>query len=117
MDDYIVYVQTDAQGRITAINSSAFVVDTTGWIEIDRGNGYDFHHAYGHYLSKALMTEECVWRYKLVDGVPVERTQAEIEADIAALPPAPPTQEERIAALEAVIAAQAEALEALGVTV
>lgn len=37
-EPYHVYVQTDEQGRITAINSSAFVLESWG-TEIDRGWG------------------------------------------------------------------------------
>lgn len=38
-------------------------------------------------------------RYKLVDGIPVERTQAEISADIAAIPISTPTVQEQTDAL------------------
>jgi hypothetical protein len=47
-----------------------------------------------------------IYQHKIVDGVLVELTQQEIDAleqrdaDFAAQPPAPPTIEERLAALE-----------------
>ena len=53
LEPYIVYVQTDEQGRITAVNSSAFV--STDWgTEIDRGYGDKYHHAQGNYLDAGL---------------------------------------------------------------
>ena len=36
---YKVYVKTNADGIITAVNSSAFISDSTGWTEIDEGTG------------------------------------------------------------------------------
>lgn len=44
MYDYIVYVITDTQGRIAAINSSAFMPDTTGWVQIDQGGGDKYQY-------------------------------------------------------------------------
>ena len=100
MDEYTVYIKTDEQGRIIAVNSSAFLDDTTDWIEIDSGVGDKYHHAQGNYLDKPICTDDGIYRYKLVDGAVVERTVEEIAADLAAQPAPEPTQEERIAALE-----------------
>ena len=36
MHPYIVYVKPDDQNRIVSVNSSAFIADLTGWVEIDR---------------------------------------------------------------------------------
>ena len=36
---YKVYIQTNQYGIVTAINSSAFLPDTTGWTQIDEGEG------------------------------------------------------------------------------
>ena len=96
--EYIVYVKTDAQNRITDVNSSEFIPDTSGWIEIDRGNGDKYHHAQGHYFPMSLMTDEGVWRYKLDNGAAVERTAEEIAEDIALLPPPAPTKEDQLQA-------------------
>ena len=97
---YIVYVITDEAGRITAINSSAFLSDATDWVQIDSGYSDKYHHAQGNYLDKPLYDKRCICRYKLVDGKPVERTQEEMDADY--LPPEPkPSTEERVAQLEA----------------
>lgn len=96
---YGVYIKTDEQNRITAINSSAFLQDVANWMKIDEGYGDKHHHAQGNYLNKPLMDDRGICRYKLVDGKPVERTQEEMDADYT--PPVPvPSPEERLAALE-----------------
>ena len=92
-EPYHVYVQTDEQGRITAVNSSAFVGEDWG-TEIDQGYGDQYHHAQGNYFPAPVYTADGIPRYKLVDGSPVERTEEEIAADRAALPPPPPTTAE-----------------------
>lgn len=79
-DPYHVYVQTDEQGRITAVNSSAFVSADWG-TEIDQGYGYKYHHAQGNYFPQPIYTEDGISRYKLKDGAAMERTEEEIEAD------------------------------------
>ena len=94
-DDFIVYVQTDEQNRITAVNSSAFVPAEWG-TEIDNGTGDRYHHAQGNYFDHPIYTEDGIPRYKLVDGKAVERTEEEIQADREALPkpePAPTVEE------------------------
>ena len=87
---YKVYVKTDPQRRITAINSDAFLPDVDGWTEIDSGDGDRCHHAQGNYFSQPIMTIEGVYRYKLAGGEVIERTSEEIQADIDAIPPPPP---------------------------
>ena len=101
MNPYIVYAKTDSNGYITAINSSAFLPDTTGWTEIDSGYGDKYHHAQGNYFPKSIITMGGAYRYKLVDGKPVECTAEEIAAQEEALRPAPtPTLESRVETLE-----------------
>lgn len=97
MASYHVYVQTDEQDRITAINSSAFVSRDWG-AEIGSGPDGKHHHAQGNYLPRPVYTHDGIPRYKLVDGQPVERTQEEIEADRAAIPAPPPTAQEQLRA-------------------
>lgn len=98
MDPYIVYVRIDDMDRIISINSSAFLTDTSGWIEIDRGFGDKYHHAQGNYLPASLFEERGVPRYKLVESKPVERTQEEIDADY--VKPVPQPSETDIALVE-----------------
>lgn len=100
----IVYIRQDAQNRIIDFGSSAFLRDTTGWIEVDRGIGDRYTHAQGNYMPLPLMTEGGAYRYAYIDGAIAERTAAEIAADEDAAVPVPqPTAEERIAELEAAL--------------
>lgn len=94
-----VYVRTDENGRIIAVNSSVFLRDTEGWTLIDEGYGDRYHHAQGNYFDKPIIDERGICRYKLVDGKPVERTQEEMDADY--VPPTPqPSADERMAEIE-----------------
>ena len=96
---YDVYVKPDEAGRITAINSSAFLSGTDGWVKIDHGVSDKFHHAQGNYCPKPIMDERGIYRYKLVDGKPIERTQEEMDGDYTP-PEQRPTTEQRVDALE-----------------
>lgn len=89
-----VLVQTDDAGRVTAINSDAFV-SGDGWTQIDEGEGDRYRHAQNNYLLKPLTDERGVYRYKLVDGLVAQRTQAEMDAEFDALPAPEPTAEEK----------------------
>lgn len=97
---YKVLVRVDSACRVVAINSSAFVQDTDGWVEIDSGYGDRYHHAQGNYLPGPLYDDRGICRYKLVDGAVIERTQEEMDADYAARPAPPPDDKARITALE-----------------
>ena len=85
----IVYVKTNDSGYITAVNSSAFLSDTTGWAEIDRGYGDKYGHAQGNYFPEPIYTHGGAYRYKLVDGQPQECTPEEIAAQEEARKPKP----------------------------
>lgn len=111
---YTVYAQLDAQERITAVNSSAFLAAPVpeGWVQIDEGEGDKYHHAQGNYFAAPLYDERGICRYKLVEGAAVERTQAEMDADYT--PPVPaPTLNERVTAVEAGQATQDTAIDEL----
>lgn len=112
-----VYVKTDEKGRIVAINSGDFLTDLDGWVQVDEGMGDRYHHAQGNYLPGLIRDERGIFRYKLVEGQVVERTQEEMDADWEEPEPVP-TDKERIAALEKDNANLKEALELLlsGVT-
>ncbi len=96
---YIVYVKIDDANRITAVRSSDFLTDVYGWVEIDRGYGYKYRLAGGNYFPLPIRDERDIYRYKLVDGQPVERTQEEMDADYVP-PEIKPSDKERIEALE-----------------
>lgn len=101
MKPYIVYVKTNDSSHIAAVNSSAFLPDTTNWVEIDSGYGDKYHHAQGNYFQQPIRTIGGAYRYKLVDGKPVECTTDEIAAQEEALKPVPtPTLESRVDVLE-----------------
>lgn len=113
MQPYIVYVRSDVENRITAVDSSAFLADTTGWVQIDSGYGDKYHHAQGNYFDRPLYDDRGICRYRsypfvdapsgeiiaryIKDGVEyliLERTQEEMDADFAARPAPEPTTEE-----------------------
>lgn len=100
---YSVYVTVRDDGAIIAINSSGFIADATGWTKIDEGIGDRYHHAQGNYLRGPVFDERGIPRYKLVDGAVVERTQEEMDDEVAALPPAPATVDERLDELYAAL--------------
>ena len=93
MKPYIVYVKVNDSGYITTVNSSAFLTDTTGWEEIDRGYGDKYHHSQGNYFPESIYTDGGAYRYKLVDGKPLECTAEEIAAQETALVPSDPEPE------------------------
>lgn len=95
---YKVYVKIDAESRINAVNSSAFLADTAGWILIDEGTEWPrYHHAQGNYFDGGTFTADGIPRYKLEEGRPVQRTAEEIQADRAAVV-TPPTETEQLRA-------------------
>ena len=117
MDEYLVYIRVDDAGRVVDINSSAFLTDTDGWVQIDRGHGDRFHHAQGNYLHGPLVDERGVYRYKLADGAVVERTAEEMDAEWVE-PEPQPTLESRVEAVEGTTQELQEAFDLLltGVT-
>lgn len=101
MKTYIVYVKTNEVGYITAINSSAFLADPSGWTQIDSGAGDQYHHAQGNYFALPIMTHGGAYRYKLINGKPVECTSEEIqEQEEANKPLQTPSLDDRVTGLE-----------------
>ena len=91
MKPYEVYIKTDENGYIIAVNSSEFLSDVTGWIKIDEGYSDKYHHAQGNYFSEPIITESGVCRYKYVDGTVRECTAEEIAEQEANIPVPEPT--------------------------
>lgn len=81
MKPYGVYVKTDSVGRITAVNSEAFIRQTDDWVKIDDGFGDRFHHAQGNYFPDGLYDGRGICRYKLVSGNVVMRSKEEMDRD------------------------------------
>lgn len=98
-ENYIVYIKTDENSNVIAVNSSAFLLDATGWIEIDRGTGDRYHHAQGNYLDKPITDEYGRHNYRYTNGQVVEIPESE-KTPIPHTDPAP-SMMERIEALEA----------------
>lgn len=108
---YIVYVKTNVNDYITAVNSSAFLTDTTDWTEIDSGYGDKYHHAQGNYFDKSIMTMGGTYRYKIVGGEVVECTAEEIKVqEEANILKEQPTQLDRIEAQVAYTAMMTDTL-------
>lgn len=89
MNEYTVYAKTNPNGYITAVNSSAFLLDTAGWAQIAKGTGDKYHHAQGNYFPLPIITEGGAYRYNLVDGKPAECTAEDIAQQEAANQPEP----------------------------
>lgn len=81
-NEAIVYIKVNDMSYITAINSSIFLINETGWIKIDSGIGDKYYHAQGNYFDKPLVTESGAYQYKFVDGKPVECTPEEIASQL-----------------------------------
>lgn len=96
---HTVYAKIDSKNRIIAINSSAFISDVSGWIEIDSGEGDRYHHAQGNYLPDTLADENRCYRYKYENGAVCERSADEMAADLPA-PEHTITEEQRLTAVE-----------------
>lgn len=111
----IVYVKPNESGYITAVNSSAFLTDITGWVEIDRGVGDRFHHAQANYFEKPIVTEGGAYQYKLTgNDKPVECTAEEIVAQEKANKPSPAPSDDladRVTAVESDVTALTTAIE------
>lgn len=102
MDKYQVYIVIDGKNRIVSVDSSAFISDTTGWVQIDEGNGDRYHHAQNNYFPKPKYDDRGIPRYAYVhDGSPKwrERTKEEMDADYVPPEPVPPL-EDRVGAVE-----------------
>lgn len=111
VDKSKVYIKVDGAGRIIGCEggySMGNIKNADEWICIDEGEGDRYNHCQTGYFSRIIFEEHGVPVYKFEGGYAIERTQAEIDADIAAIPmpePAPSVGElqTKIDELEAVI--------------
>lgn len=87
MDEYElskVYIQTDAQGRITRCEGGytmSNIVDLSEWIFIDEGEGDRYNLCQSHYFENGLYTDDGIHRWVYEDEDVRPRTDAEMEAD------------------------------------
>lgn len=99
---YKIFIRVDDSGRILDVNSSAFLSDITGWVQIDEGTGDRYHHAQNNYFPKPKYDERGIPRYAHVpDGDPKwrERTPEEMDADYVEPVPETPL-DDRVGILE-----------------
>lgn len=82
---YTVYVKTDENGVITAINSSAFLPAPSDWVKLDEGEGDRYHHAQNNYLPHGLTDERGLYNYALVGGEITERSLEDKAPELARL--------------------------------
>lgn len=95
-----VYVLLDSEGRIIRIDGGytlSNIQNVDEWTLIDEGYGDRYNLCQGNYLPKPIRDDRGIYRYKLVDGQPVERTQEEMDADYVE-PQEAPSQLDRIEA-------------------
>ena len=59
-----VYVKVNTKNEIIDINSSIFIEDLIGWIEIDEGFGDKYSHAQSQYFDRPLQNEDGTYNYK-----------------------------------------------------
>ena len=97
-----VYALTDSSGYITRIDGGytiGNITDLETWVLIDEGNGDKYNLCQGNYFPQPIRTMGGAYRYKLVDGKPMECTAEEIAQQEEALRPVDePTQGDRIEA-------------------
>ena len=110
--EYSVYIRVDDTGRVVNINSSAFLQDSEGWVEIDRGSGDRYQHAQGNYMPGPIFNSVGIPIYKLEMGKIVKRTEEEMRADVR---PKEKTTFERLAKVEDAIATITNIISKLGV--
>ena len=117
-----VYALLDEKSRVLRCEGGytmSNIDDVSQWTCIDEGTGDRYNLCQSNYFDKPLMTMGGAYRYKLVDGNPVECTQEEIAQQEEALKPVPtPTLESRVEVLEIDASETREALEMIlsGVT-
>lgn len=96
-----VYVLLDERNRVLRCEGGytmSNIDDVSKWTYIDEGTGDEYNLCQSHYLDGGLYTHDGIPRYKFYGGACVLRSEEEVEADRAALPPLAPTQLDRVEA-------------------
>lgn len=92
-----VYIKIDNKNRIIRCEGGYTISNIKNpdeWILIDEGVGDKYNLCQSHYFAGGLYTEDGISKYRWDGKNVVERTAEEIEADRAALPEVPPTEDE-----------------------
>lgn len=79
-----VYVKTDTQNRIIAVDGGYTISNCTPieeWTLIDEGEGDRYNLCQSNYLPLSVRDDRGLYQYKLVGKTPVERTEEEMDAD------------------------------------
>ena len=99
-----VYVLPDSSGYIIRIDggyTESNITDPENWVLIDEGFGDRYNLCQGNYFPQPIRTMGGAYRYRVVDGKPVECNAEEIAAQEEALKPVPtPSLENRVEVLE-----------------
>ncbi|MBQ0079705.1 MAG: hypothetical protein KBS66_07450 [Eubacterium sp.] len=100
-----VYINVDSKNRVIGLDGGYSIanVDLETWILIDEGEGDKYNLCQSHYLDTPLTTDDGIYRYKYINNTIAERTEEEINADRAKIPPVPPTEAEQIAGINETI--------------
>ena len=110
--EFTVFVKVDEGGRIIDINSSMFLLNPDGWIEIAKGVGDAFQHAQGNFMPKPIFNIDGIPVYKMEMGEIKERSVDEIQADVKPAEKSP--LEKRLVRIETVLNTITEMLAKLG---
>lgn len=77
-----VYVKTDEKYNIIQCEGGYTTPsDLSGWVQIDEGIGDKFNLCQTHYFEEGLYSVDGLPKYKLVDGIPLLRTDDELNKD------------------------------------
>lgn len=95
MDKIKVYIKLGKNKTICEIESSVFLKDTEGYLQIDEGYGQKYAHAQNYYfpIEKPLRDNQGRCNYKYVDNKVVELTDEEKEKLFPPEPQEPTTEE------------------------
>ena len=106
---YGIFVRTDEQGRVIAVNSEGLLPDLTGWVRVGEYES-ETPYAQGGHFGQPILTDDGAWRYKLVDGQVVERSPEEMASDIQPTVPTVSDTDLALIELAAIVAEQQAAL-------
>lgn len=95
MSEYNHYIRIDANNIIIHGFSDAF--------EEPQKDDIQLTGEFGRHFQVQLTNERGQFIYKWEDNAMVERTQTELDAEIQALPPKPPSLQDQVIAIQQVI--------------